>query len=123
MLPEEDLVRLRHMLDAARQALVFTAGRQREDLDQDTMLLFAVVRAIEIVGEAAAHVGIRGRGLLPEVPWPSVVGMRHRLVHAYFDVDPDRVWDVVSNELSPLITDLERALGENGAGSGERQPG
>lgn len=123
MLPEEDLVRLRHMLDAARQALIFTAGRQREDLDQDTMLLFAVVRAIEIIGEAAAHVGVQGRGVLPEVPWPSVVGMRHRLVHAYFSVDPDRVWDVVADELPLLVTLLEAALGEAGGGNGEHQRG
>lgn len=120
MLPEDDVTRLRHMLDAADHAIAFSAGRERDDLEEDAMLLFALVRAIEIIGEAAAHVGDEGRAALPDLPWPSIVGMRHRLIHAYFSVDPDRVWDVVTNELPPLIAVLERVLAQ---GDAARQPG
>jgi uncharacterized protein with HEPN domain len=65
MLPPEDAVRLRHMLDAAREAMRFMQGRSRADLEADTMLQFAVVRAIEVIGEAAAQVSAPARERLP----------------------------------------------------------
>lgn len=106
----EDRVRLEHMIEAARSALRFMAGRTRTDLDTDLMLLFAVVRAVEIVGEAASRVSAEGRAAMPNVPWPGVVGMRNRLVHAYFDIDKEVVWKTVTEELPPLLTALEAAL-------------
>ena len=77
-----DRVRLRHALDAMNAAIRFVAGRDRNDLDNDEMLLFALVRAIEIVGEAAGKVTAETRAELPDLPWASIVGMRNRLVHA-----------------------------------------
>lgn len=61
------------------------------------MLTFALVRAVEVVGEAASKVTPQGRSELPAIPWTSVVGMRNRLVHAYFDVDLDILWNTVSS--------------------------
>jgi len=78
------------------------------------MLTFAVVRAIEIVGEAANHVSPGGRALLPQLPWPAIVGMRHRIVHAYFDINVDAVWKTVSEELPALRTAVQRALASAG---------
>ena len=106
----EDRIRLLHMLEAAEAAIGFVAGRSREDLDSDRMLMFAVVRAIEVVGEAANHVSDDGRALLPSLPWPAIVGMRHRIVHAYFDIDPDTVWKTVMAELPVLSAALQTAL-------------
>ncbi len=83
MLSEEDAIRVRHMLEAAQQAIVFAAGRSREDLDDDRQLEFAITRAIEIVGEAASQVTEHGRAACPTLPWRQIVGMRHRIVHAY----------------------------------------
>jgi uncharacterized protein with HEPN domain len=74
------------------------------------MLMFAVVRAIEVVGEAANHVSDDGRALLPSLPWPAIVGMRHRIVHAYFDIDPDTVWKTVMDELPVLSAALKAAF-------------
>lgn len=74
------------------------------------MLMFAVVRAIEVVGEAANHVSDDGRSLLPSLPWPAIIGMRHRIVHAYFDVDPETVWKTVVDELPVLSAALKAAL-------------
>ena len=71
------------MIDAARSATDFVAGRARQDLDSDPMLRFALVRAIEIIGEAST---------MPSIPWPALVAMRNRLIHAYFDVDLDVLW-------------------------------
>lgn len=114
MLPEEDVTRLRHMLEAAQAALRFVAGRTRADLDTDEVLYFALVRAIQIVGEAAANVGPEGRSACPEIPWPAVVGMRHRVVHAYWDIDRSRIWETATDDLPPLIAVLERALAQEG---------
>ncbi len=82
LLPEQDRVRLRHMLDAAREAQGYLEGKTREDLDRETMLYRALGNCIEIVGEAAAHVSVGTRASPPAIPWAQIVGMRNRLVHA-----------------------------------------
>ena len=110
MLPEEDVVRLRHMLDAANEAVSFVRNRTRADLDTDRMLSFALVRAIEIIGEAASRISTEARAVCPAIPWPSLVGMRNRIVHAYFDIDLDRVWDTVTDDLPKLIRELNHVL-------------
>lgn len=86
-MPKSDRIRLQHMLDAAREALSFVRGKTREDLDRDRLLVLALVKAIEIIGEAACQVSSETRSQIPEVPWEDIIGMRHRLVHAYFDID------------------------------------
>ena len=95
----DDEIRLRHMLDAAREALSFAQGRTRGELDNDRQLGLALVKAIEIVGEAAAQVSEPTRRRLPDMPWERIVGMRNRLVHAYFDINPDIVWRTVREDL------------------------
>jgi uncharacterized protein with HEPN domain len=98
------------MVEAAETLGQFLSGRKREDLDHDRMLLFAVVRAIEILGEAAARVSEGTREGSPDVPWASIVGMRNRLVHGYFDVDTEIVWRTVSSEIPTLLVTLKRLL-------------
>jgi uncharacterized protein with HEPN domain len=88
----------------------FIAGRKRADLETDDQL--AIVKSIEIVGEAAAHVGAAVRAELPEIPWPEVVGMRNHLIHSYFDIDNDRVWDTATKELPKLKAIIDRYLEE-----------
>jgi len=105
----DDRWRIRHMIEAADQAVAFLQGRQRGDLDTDAMLCLAVTRAVEIVGEAAAQVSAAGRQELPDVPWAQIVGMRNRLVHAYFDVNRTILWDTVTLALPPLIDQLKAA--------------
>jgi len=75
------------MAEAAESALRFCQGRTRADVDTDDMLRFALTRAVKIVGEAANKVSIEARTQIPGIAWPAIVGMRNRLVHAYFDVD------------------------------------
>jgi uncharacterized protein with HEPN domain len=108
-LPEVDAIRLRHMLDAAEKAVAFTTGRSRADLDTDTQLAFAVTRALEIVGEAAANVSPEGRACC-DLPWPQMVGMRHRIVHAYYDINLDRLWETVTEYLPGLVSELQQLL-------------
>lgn len=97
------------MADALRAAARFAAGRKRVDLDTDEMLLFALVRAVEIVGEAAARVTDATRSGIP-LPWAAVVGMRNRLIHAYFDIDRDILWATVEQSLPALLAVIDAAL-------------
>ncbi len=97
------------MLDAIGSAARFVADRTRCDLDNAEMLLFALVRAVEIVGEARTRVSEETRTSV-DIPWAAVVGMRNRLVHAYFDIDRDILWATVTQASRPLQHELERAL-------------
>lgn len=107
---KDDAIRLRHMLDAARQAVQFTQGRKRSDLDRDPMLMLSLLKLVEIVGEAASQVTDSGQARVPDIPWADIVGMRHRLVHAYFDINLDILWQTVRHDLPSLISILEKAL-------------
>jgi uncharacterized protein with HEPN domain len=89
----DDRVRLRHIVDALNSIIRFTAGRLRHDLDKDEMLAFALVHALQIVGEAAGKIRIEAREKNSQIPWAAIIGMRHRLVHAYVDIDLDLVWE------------------------------
>ncbi len=109
MLPE-DRVRLLHMRDAAREAIGFAAGRTRDDLETDRQLLLAIVKDVEIVGEAASRLGAEFRSAHPELPWKAIVAMRNRLIHAYFDVDRDIVWNTVAVDLPFVIRAIETML-------------
>jgi len=111
MSEREDRVRLQHMLDASRQAIAFIQERGRKDLDNALKLTIALTRLVEIVGEAAKNVSDDERKRHPEVPWRAIAGTRDRLVHAYFDVDLDQLWRIVSADVPALVPVLERALG------------
>lgn len=102
----EDRVRIQHMIGAAESTARFLAGRQRQDLDQDEMLCFALTRAIEIIGEAASRVSHEAQDALPNVPWKEVTGMRNRLAHAYFDIDLDILWRTAREAVPDLLEKL-----------------
>ena len=102
----EDRIRVLHMVEASQAALRFMEGRQRGDLQTDQMLLFAVLRAIEVIGEAASRVSEDVRVVNASVPWKAIVGMRNRLIHAYFDVDTEMVWETVQVEIPEVIVKL-----------------
>ncbi len=103
-------VRLRHMLDSAQEAVSLAKGKQRQDLDEERMLNLSLVRLLEIVGEAASHVPDAERTAHPEIPWSQIVGLRNRLIHGYDEVDFDVLWQVVSQDLPPLIESLRQAV-------------
>lgn len=98
-----DLVRVHHMIDTARIIARFVDGRERADLDSDTAFSFAIVRAIEVFGEAASRISSATRSQTPELPWQAIIGMRNRLIHAYFDIDHDTVWTAATQEIPELL--------------------
>ncbi len=106
---KNDAVRLRHMLDAAEEALEFAQGAARDDLSRDRKLTLALIKEIEIIGEAAYQISDETRSQLPDIPWDDIVGMRHRLVHAYFDINLDILWKTLQEDL-PLLTEKLRSI-------------
>jgi uncharacterized protein with HEPN domain len=107
-MPGPDAIRLKHMLDAAEEALAFAAGRSRADLDGDRKLVLALIKLVEIIGEAAAKVSPETRLRHAAIPWEAIVATRNRLIHGYFDINLDIVWDTVTVDLPPLAADLRK---------------
>lgn len=87
----------------------FPGGRE-EDLDGDRVLVLAIVKCVEIIGEAAGRVSPEGRSEAPGLPWKDMAAMRHRLVHAYYDINLDVVWSTVREDLPPLAEALQVVL-------------
>jgi uncharacterized protein with HEPN domain len=100
------------MRDAAAEALQFADGKTRDDLDHDRMLILAILKDLEIIGEAAGRVSRETKQRNPTVPWDEIVGMRNRLIHGYFDVNLDVVWGTISHDLPQLLAVIETVLGE-----------
>jgi uncharacterized protein with HEPN domain len=109
---EDDRVYLGHMLDTARKAHAKVAKIERAVFDRDENLRLAVTHLLQTIGEAARRVSAAGRAAVPGIPWPAIVGMRHKVVHDYLAVDEDIVWRTARSELPPLIAAVESALGK-----------
>ena len=105
-----DEKRLLDMLSAIEKAISFTTEKTRADLDQDDMLALALVRLLEIVGEAARFVPDEIRDSHPEIPWREIAGTRDRLIHGYFAVDLDIVWSIIETDLPSLAAQLRSIL-------------
>ncbi len=103
---------LRHMLAEASYIAEHTADLERDDFLHDETLKRAFVRSIEIIGEATKHVPDDFRLAHPEFEWRAMAGMRDRLIHGYFGVDHELVWDVIVNKIPALRIALEKLLTE-----------
>lgn len=108
-----DRIRPQHMVDAGRESIGFASGQTRSDLDSNRMLLLSLVKSVEILGEAANKVSDELRNEYPDFPWREMVTMRNRLIHGYFDINHDIVWQTVVTELPPLVAALESILSED----------
>ena len=104
------------MLDHAREAIDLSAGRTRSDLDTDRLLNLALVRLLEIVGEAANRIPAEERELYPEIPWPQIISLRNRLIHGYDAVDNDILWQIIVRDLPLLVESLEVILAQDDTG-------
>jgi len=107
---KDDAVRLFHMLEAAQEAVSFAENKTRADLNIDRKLVLALVKDIEIIGEAAANVTAERRRELMQIPWNKIVGMRNRLIHAYFEIDLDVLWKTITEDIPLLISALEKIV-------------
>ena len=91
---------------------MFAEGKGRGDLDEDEQLLLSLVKLIEIIGEAASQISEAGRKRFPTLPWANIIGMRNRLIHAYFDINHDVVWKTVIEDIPGLVAELEPLVPE-----------
>jgi uncharacterized protein with HEPN domain len=103
----DPVVALRQMRDHAREAMNLVAGKSRADLDGSRILSLAIVRLLEILGEAAGRVPGDVRQAHATIPWSEIIGMRNRLIHGYDQVDLDIVWAVVTSDLPALVAQLD----------------
>ncbi|MCE5317741.1 MAG: DUF86 domain-containing protein [Parachlamydia sp.] len=102
------------MLDAAQATSQFIKESKRQDLEKNLLLSSALIRQLEILGEAASGVTPEFRQRFSHIPWHKIIGMRNRLIHAYFDVDLDVVWQAVTVEIPIIIPELENIIKEMG---------
>lgn len=102
-MPLDDRTRVLHLREAAQKAVNHSVGRTRKDLDDDELLRFALVKLVEIVGEAAKGVSEQFRQEHPAVAWSAAGRMRDRLVHHYFDIDLDVLWQTIHEDLPALL--------------------
>ncbi|MCL4547024.1 MAG: DUF86 domain-containing protein [Bacteroidetes bacterium] len=107
-----DSIRKQHMLDAIDEALSFASGKTRTGLDADRMLVLSLIKEIEIIGEAASKISENYKANFSEVPWTDIVGMRNRLIHGYFEVDLNILWNTITKDLPFLKTKLQEITDE-----------
>lgn len=106
-MPRKDDSLLLDMLLARRKIRNFTAGRSQTDFETDEMLQSAVIREFQVLGEAARMLSDETKSGHPQIPWEIISGMRNRLIHEYFDIRLDVVWDTIHEDIPPLIEQLE----------------
>lgn len=109
---KDDQVYVGHMLDTARKVMEKVQGISREQFEKDENLRLALTHLIQVIGEAAARVSHQFCQSHPEIPWRAIVGMRHKVVHDYLNVDEEILWDTASQEMLPLLRQLERIVRE-----------
>jgi len=95
------------MLTAAREAISLTSGLTRELFLTSRLHQLAVIKLIETIGEAASRISTGTSAVHPEIPWSEIVGIRNRLVHGYFEISLERVWDTLQNDIPPLVSLLD----------------
>ena len=105
-----DTVYAGHMLDMACKAADRVQGKTRVEYDADEDLRLVLAHLVQVVGEAARCVSQQTRAAHPEIPWKQIVGIRHRIVHDYMDIDYDILWTVVTRDLPKLIAALEKIV-------------
>jgi len=107
---KEDIVYLRHILDAISRIEEYTKGVEYPDFMSNNLVQAGVIREIEIMGEASKRLTQKFKEKHPDIPWRKIAGMGDKLIHRYFGVDIDAVWDTVKDDIPRLKSEIERIV-------------
>ena len=110
--PVRDRRRLEHIIDAIDRVLESAKTMEFDDLCKDVLRYYGIVKCIEIIGEASYRLTNRFRDAHPETPWLYIIKMRHLLVHDYYQIGAEDVWDVIQGDLAPLREQIYKYLVE-----------
>lgn len=113
MSKHDDAARLHHMLDCAHEVVQFTTDKTRQALDEDRLLMRGLCMSIGIIGEAASKISSAGRNAHPQIPWRDIIDMRNFLIHTYFRIDKDILWNTATQSIPPLIVELQKIIPPN----------
>jgi uncharacterized protein with HEPN domain len=117
-MPRDYKVFLQDVLEAIANVAEFVGRMTRNEFEADKKTVHAVVRNLEVIGEAIKSVPPEVRDLNPQVPWQRIAGLRDILIHHYFEIDLDIVWDIVQNKLPGLKAEIDAILSDTGEMSG-----
>ena len=112
MSQDKSLLSLRQMLDHAREGVGLIQGKSREDLYSDRLLELALVRLLEIIGEAANRISLEYQSRHSSIAWSQIISLRNRLIHGYDAVDLDILWQILKQDLPCLISELEKIVNQ-----------
>ncbi|HMG11248.1 MAG TPA: DUF86 domain-containing protein [Mucilaginibacter sp.] len=112
MLPSEFEL-LKHILDEISFVLKATAGKDKESVIDDPVLSRAIIRSLEIIGEVCTKLDPDFKATYPHIEWRKMSGTRNRLIHDYFGVDYDIVWDIIITKLPVLNDDIQEVFDKN----------
>ena len=107
---KDDTVYLQHMLNAILRIESYTQGVTKENYLGNVLLQDGVVRQLEIIGEASNSLSEEFREAHSDIPWGQIIGLRNRIVHAYFDINLDVTWDIAQGDIPELKQQIERIL-------------
>ena len=110
MIERDETVYVRHMLDAIDRIAQYVSGKDKSDFWASELLQDGVIRQLEILGEAAGRVSRDTCAAHAGVPWPKITGLRHRLIHDYFEVDRNMVWLVATVDVPEVRSEIESVL-------------
>jgi uncharacterized protein with HEPN domain len=107
---KNDKIYLRHILDAVADIEKFINGVSEEDFSKNREKQYAILRALEIIGEASKNLSDELKAKCPDIDWKNIAGMRDKLIHAYFGVNLPLVWGTVKNDLPQLKKQTQNLL-------------
>ena len=113
MSKRDHLLLLNDILESAIKIKKYTESLNLEDFLNDDKTLDAVVRNLEIIGEATNRINPKIKGLYPKIEWKRIKGLRKRIVHDYFGIDYEIVWSIIENDLDNLIEEIEQIIDDH----------
>lgn len=103
---------LHDILDMLEDIRIFTQGMSYEDLESDKKTIYAVIRCLEVIGEAVKKIPENIREEYTKIPWQEIAGMRDKLIHEYFGVDVETIWDTIQEDLSSLKDAVKKIIND-----------